>query len=80
MFAQVLREMREKKGFSQMRLAMKAGFDHSYISRLESGQRKPSYDAVVTLSRVLKLEGEERRRFFAAAGYAVPEDIQAAVS
>ncbi len=75
MFTQVLRALRERKGFSQSRLAREAGFTPSYISRLESGQRRPSYDAVLTLSRVMGLEGEERRRLFRAGGFVVPEEV-----
>ena len=45
-FAPLLREYRDRRRLSQSRLAEAAGFDHSYVSRLESGTRMPTRDAL----------------------------------
>lgn len=68
-FAASLRELRERRRLSQSRLAEAAGFDHSYVSRLESGSRMPTRDAVLKLADALQLEDTERDSFLAAAGF-----------
>lgn len=68
-FASSLRELRERRRLSQSRLAEAAGFDHSYVSRLESGSRMPTRDAVLKLSDALQLVEHERDGFLAAAGF-----------
>lgn len=75
-FARILREYREKHDFSQYRLAKTVGVDHSYISRLESGKRRPSYDIVFSIARALDLREEERRILFASAGFLPPEELE----
>ncbi|GBD21714.1 putative HTH-type transcriptional regulator [bacterium HR28] len=79
-FARILREYREKHDVSQYRLAKAVGVDHSYISRLESGQRRPSYDIVLSIARALDLQGEEKKTLFAAAGFLPPEELEALFS
>jgi transcriptional regulator with XRE-family HTH domain len=74
-FGAVLKELRERAGLSQNQLAKLSGLDHSYLSRLESGQRHPSYDAVARLAKVLARDKQERERLFAAAGYVPPEAV-----
>lgn len=54
---------------SQTQLAKKCGFDHSYVSRLESGSRTPTRDAVDRLVNELDLDLYDRTRFIAAAGF-----------
>ena len=54
---------------SQTQLAKKCGFDHSYVSRLESGSRTPTRDAVDRLVNELDLDRYDRTRFIAAAGF-----------
>jgi len=75
-FPRVLRELREKHDMSQARLAKAVGVDHSYISRLESGQRRPSYDILLAISSALGLSAEERKLLFASACYLLPEEIE----
>ncbi len=55
-FGDVLAEVRITRQLSQSRLAQAAGFDHSYISRLEAGKRKPSRAAVLALAEVIMLD------------------------
>lgn len=54
---------------SQSRLAARAGFDHSYVSRLETGDRVPSFDAVERLAKALDLADTERNALIASAGF-----------
>ena len=68
-FAPLLREYRDRRRLSQSRLAESAGFDHSYVSRLESGTRMPTRDAVAKLSDAMGLEEGERDALLASAGF-----------
>ncbi|HEY0945045.1 MAG TPA: helix-turn-helix transcriptional regulator [Opitutaceae bacterium] len=52
-FGKVLSELRERKGWSQMTLAMKAGLHLNAVSNLERGKRSPSLYTVLLLSRAL---------------------------
>lgn len=72
-FPQLLKRARESRGRSQAWLAERAGFDHSYVSRLESGARTPTKDAVDRLGDALKLNTVERDVLLAAAGF-LPKD------
>lgn len=74
-FAAALRHAREDSRLSQSRLAAKAGFDHSYVSRLESGTRTPTRDAVVRLAAAMMLDETERDSLLAAAGF-MPDRIE----
>ena len=69
----ILKAMREHVGMSQSKLAKRAGYEHSYISRLESGTRVPSRDAVTRISRALWLTPEDRARLMIAYGF-LPDD------
>ncbi|HUG16488.1 MAG TPA: helix-turn-helix transcriptional regulator [Thermomicrobiales bacterium] len=68
-FAPMLREYRDRRRMSQSRLAKAAGFDHSYVSRLESGTRMPTRDAVVKLAGAMGLADAERDALLASAGF-----------
>jgi len=68
-FAAMLREYRETARVSQSRLAQLAGFDHSYVSRLEAGRRAPTREAVIRLAQALRLAPAERDQLLAAAGF-----------
>ena len=68
-FAPLLREYRDRRRLSQSRLAEAAGFDHSYVSRLESGTRMPTRDAVVKLADAMGLGDGERDALLASAGF-----------
>lgn len=68
-FAAMLTGFRERARMSQSRLARFAGFDHSYLSRLEAGVRRPSRETVQRLSDVLELSKQERDELSAAAGF-----------
>ncbi len=73
-----LKRHREARRWSQERLASEADMDHSLVSRLESGQRSPTREAIDKLARGLRLEGAEKDRLLIAAGY-FPEHAENAI-
>jgi transcriptional regulator with XRE-family HTH domain len=74
-FGKLLKQCREMSRVSQSRLAELAGFDHSYVSRLESGNRMPTREAVVKLAEALKLAPREKDALLAAAGF-MPQRVE----
>lgn len=68
-FSATLRYYRELAGMSQSRLAAVAGYDHSYVSRLESSSRMPTRDAVLNLAGAMALEDSQRDGLLASAGF-----------
>lgn len=70
----LLRECR----MSQSTLANRAALDHSYVSRLASGARTPSREAVVRLADAIPLGVVDRDRLLAAAGF-LPRNGQQAI-
>jgi transcriptional regulator with XRE-family HTH domain len=78
-FGAFLKRLREARGVSQSRLAEWAGFDHSYVSRLESGARQPTREAVDRLGEALGLEQVELDAMLAAAGF-LPRDVASLLS
>lgn len=72
-FARCLMEMRGISRMSQDRLAGLTGYDRSYITRLELGQRVPSRDAVLRLAEAMQISEANRNKMLVAAGYA-PSD------
>jgi transcriptional regulator with XRE-family HTH domain len=73
-FGQLLKSLRERRGVSQSKLAERAEFDHSYVSRLEGGARMPTRDAVDRLGDAMDLSEGERDMLLAAAGF-LPRDF-----
>ncbi len=53
-FSEVLRELRELRGFSQEALAAKSDLDRTYISLLERGQRQPTLKSISSLANALE--------------------------
>lgn len=68
-FRNRLKRHREALRWSQERLATESAMDHSLVSRLESGQRSPTREAIEKLARGLRLEQTEKDRLLIAAGY-----------
>jgi transcriptional regulator with XRE-family HTH domain len=54
-FGRILKKMREDKGLSQNQLAKLADLTSSAISQFESNLRKPSFEALISLSKVLDI-------------------------
>lgn len=78
-FGPVLKQFREARRVSQSKLAERAGFDHSYVSRLESGARTPTRDAVQQLGEALGLERIQQDELLAAAGF-LPREVSSLLS
>jgi transcriptional regulator with XRE-family HTH domain len=78
-FGATLKRFREARRVSQSKLAERAGFDHSYVSRLESGARTPTRDAVEQLSRALELEDLQHDELLASAGF-LPREVSSLLS
>lgn len=68
-FARTLIRIRDTRAISQNKLAQLAEFDHGYVSRLESSQRHPSYDAVLAICDALDATEAERYELMTSAGY-----------
>lgn len=45
-----LKELRKKRGISQLRLAMELGMNQNSISRYESGEREADYQTLIQLA------------------------------
>lgn len=78
-FGPALKRFREERRVSQSKLAERAGFDHSYVSRLESGARTPTRDAVEQLAIALGLEQVQQDELLASAGF-LPREISSLLS
>ena len=78
-FGLALKRFREERRVSQSKLAERAGFDHSYVSRLESGARTPTRDAVEQLAIALGLEQVQQDELLASAGF-LPREISSLLS
>ncbi len=78
-FGVTLKKFREARRVSQSKLAGRAGFDHSYVSRLESGARTPTRDAVEQLAIALELEPLNRDELLASAGF-LPGELSSLLS
>lgn len=78
-FGALLKSFREKRGVSQSKLAERADFDHSYVSRLESGARMPTREAVERLAEAMDVEQAQLDSLLAAAGF-LPKDVSSLLS
>lgn len=68
-FGRLLEAMRLNRSLSQAHLAERAGFDHSYVSRLESGARAPTRETVTAISDAMALSRAGQARLMVAAGF-----------
>lgn len=73
-FGATLKRCREVGRVSQSKLAERAGFDHSYVSRLESGARTPTREAVIQLAEALGANPAGQDELLAAAGF-MPREV-----
>lgn len=58
-FGKVLKDIRNQKGLSQERLALKCNLDRTFISLLERGQRQPSLTSILLISESLGVPATE---------------------
>lgn len=74
-FSGMLRHYRRRAGLNLMALSALLGKNHSYMARIESGDRNPpKRDYVLLLADALRLSAVERSRFLVAAGH-TPEGV-----
>jgi transcriptional regulator with XRE-family HTH domain len=59
MFGERVRELREKRGMTQEKLAQAADLTTSFVSTVERGQKAPSLNTILKLARALKVEAGE---------------------
>lgn len=76
----VLRLLREERGFSQTQVAEGLGVDPSAISAWEAGQRKPGFDRMFQLADLLGLDLGDLDRGLGLVGGAPPRRRRRAAS
>jgi transcriptional regulator with XRE-family HTH domain len=54
-----LRKAREAAGFTQERLAFRAGVDRTFVSIVERGLQSPSVDTLIRICRVLGVRASD---------------------
>lgn len=59
LFGKRVRELREKRGLSQEKLAQAAGLTTSFVSTVEGGKKTPSLTTVLKLARGLKVDAAD---------------------
>jgi transcriptional regulator with XRE-family HTH domain len=63
-FGDHLRELREKRDISQVRLSELAGLNRNYVGDVERGKRNPCLDNIVKLADALNVSPSELFRPF----------------
>ena len=71
-FGKLLKDWRQRRGHSQLALALHARISARHLSFLETGRSEPSREMVLLLSRALNLPLRETNTLFEAAGFARP--------
>lgn len=66
----LLREWRDRRRFSQMDLALRAGVSTRHLSFVETGRAQPSAELLLALGRELSLPLREQNTLLLAAGFA----------
>lgn len=54
-----LREFRLAQGLSQEALGLESGLDRTYVGGIERGERNPSYQSLLSLTRALGVSASE---------------------
>lgn len=65
-----IRRLRDARGLSQLRLALRAGVSARHLSFVESGRSLPGRDVIVRIGRALGLNLRDQNQLLAAAGFA----------
>jgi transcriptional regulator with XRE-family HTH domain len=71
-FGRILARHRHRLGMSQPELARRIDCDHSFISRLERGEREPSRSMLMRMAELFRLGEKENSELFSAAGFLPP--------
>ncbi len=58
-FGVILRQIRLEAKVSQEELCHEAGFERTYIGRLERGERQPSLATVFAIAKALRIKASE---------------------
>jgi len=66
-FGEILRRLREQRGWTRQKLATRAGFTPTYVGIVEQGGNVPSLTTVLELAEVLGADVGEIMRELAAA-------------
>src|SRR5262245_21849338 len=77
-FGELLRDWRERRGMTQLALALRAGVSARHVSFLETGRARPSREMVLTLAEHLDIPLRARNTLLLAAAFA-PEFPDAGV-
>src|SRR5688572_11453656 len=77
--AAILRRWRERRGYSQLALALDAGLSTRHLSFLENGRAGASRELLLRVAQCLDLPLRERNELLLAAGFA-PEFSERPVS
>lgn len=67
---ELLRQWRQRRGLSQLDLAIAADVSARHVSLVETGKSKPSADMVLRLAGQLQVPLRDRNRLLLAAGFA----------
>ena len=67
---QLLREWRERRGSTQLDLALDAGVSARHLSFIETGRSKPGAEVILRVAEQLGIPLRERNQLMLAAGYA----------
>lgn len=73
-----LKKLRKARGWSQERLASKAGISVSYVSMLEQGKRSPPLETLEVLGKALSVPPEDLVRRPRASAAELDADLAAA--
>jgi transcriptional regulator with XRE-family HTH domain len=66
----MIRQWREARGISQLRLSLQAGVSARHLSFIESGRSEPGRDVLIRLGRALGLPLREHNQLLEHGGYA----------
>lgn len=55
-FGKRLRKLRKSKGLSQEELSKQAGFDRTYVGKIERGEKSPSLETMEKLAGALDIK------------------------
>jgi transcriptional regulator with XRE-family HTH domain len=66
----LFKQWRDRRGFSQLDLALESGVSQRHISFIESGRSKPSREMVLELATVLEIPLRQQNIMLTAAGFA----------
>lgn len=65
-----LRDWRQRRGYSQLSLALEAEISQRHLSFVESGRSQPSRDMILRLAEQLRIPLRDRNALLLAGGYA----------